>query len=311
MDSVILFALPGNEKLAQSLAQQLGCEMGRVNIRQFPDGETYVNIDASVQGKEVFIVATLDHPDNKFFALYFLTKTVKEFGAYAIRLIAPYLAYMRQDQRFQPGDCISSDLFAHLLSSFVDELITIDPHLHRHHNISELYCIPTKVLHASALIAEWITATVPDALLVGPDEESEQWVSDVARQAAKPYIILQKTRKSDKDVVVKVPEVKKWKGKVPVLVDDIISTGATMTETIGHLQRAGFADIVAIGVHGIFAGDAYEKLSATGARIVTTNSIPHGTNAIDVAKLIATSIQIPAYEYRVGNKFAEIKSTTH
>lgn len=301
MDSTILFALPGNEKLAQELALQLGCELGRINIRHFPDGETYVNIDASVQGKEVFVVASLDHPDEKFFALYFLVKTLREFGAYTVRLVAPYLAYMRQDQRFQPGDCLSSDLFAHLLSSFVDELITIDPHLHRHHRLSELYCTPAKVLHATPLIAEWINANVPNAVLVGPDEESEQWVSEVARLAEKPSIVLQKLRKGDKNVAIKVSNISKWKDKVPVVVDDIISTAATMLETIGHLKEAGFNNIVAIGVHGIFAGDAYEKLLQTAARIVTTNSIPHATNAIDITKLITTSIQKPVYENQFEN----------
>ena len=293
MDSVILFALPGNEKLANSIATQLCCDIGRVNVHHFPDGETYVNIDASVLGKEVFILATLDHPDEKFFALYFLAKTLREFGAYSVKLIAPYLAYMRQDQRFQPGDCISSDLFAHLLSSFIDELITIDPHLHRHHSLSEVYSIPIKVLHVAPLIADWVCINVPNAVLVGPDEESGQWVSDVARYASKPFVVLQKIRKSDKDVTVKVPNISKWKDKVPVLVDDIISTAGTMTETIGHLKRAGFTNTVAIGVHGIFADDAFKKLSATGARIATTDSIPHLTNSITVAGLVANTISSP------------------
>lgn len=296
MDSVILFALPGNEKLAASLSAELGCDLGTVNVHHFPDGETYVNIDAPVGGKEVFIVATLDHPDEKFFALYFLAKTLKEFGAYSVRLIAPYLSYMRQDKRFQPGDCVSSDLFAHLLSSFVDELITIDPHLHRHHSLSEVYSIPTKVLHVTPLIAAWIKTNIPGALLIGPDEESEQWVAAVAAEAAKPYIVLDKDRKGDKDVRISLTGFSGWKNHTPVLLDDIVSTGQTMMETIGHLQKAGFQNPVCIGVHGLFAGDAFERLTAIGARVVTCNTVPHATNAIDVTNLLASSIQKSVYQ---------------
>lgn len=291
MDSVIIFALAGNEKLAASLALQLGCETGRVNIRHFPDGETSVNIDAPVGRKEVFIVASLNHPDEKFFALYFLAKTVKEFGAYSIRLVGPYLAYMRQDKRFQPGDSVTVGLFAHLLSTFVDELITIDPHLHRHHSLSEFYFIPTRTLHAAPLIAKWIESNIPDALLIGPDEESEQWVADVAKRSEKPYIVLKKIRKGDKKVQIKMPDVLKRKSQTPVLIDDIIATAGTMIEAINQLKNTGFSNPVCIGVHGLFTGDAFKRLSATGAKIVTSNTIPHQTNAIDVTRLIAAGIQ--------------------
>lgn len=292
MDSVIIIALPGNENLAAKLASQLHCEMGRVNVHHFPDGETLVNIDALVGGKEVFIMASLDHPDEKFFALYFLAKTLKEFGAYSVRLIAPYLPYMRQNIRFQPGDCVSSDLFGHLLSSLVDELITIDPHLHRRHNLSEMYHIPMKVLHASSLIAEWIKAHIPDAVLVGPDEESEQWIAAIAAEASKPYFILKNAGESYNPL----SNVVKWKDRTPVLIDDIVSTASTMAGKVYELKAVGYSDAVCIGMHGIFSGDAFKKLSDTGAVIVTCNTIPHVTNAIDVTTLIADAIQKPAYQ---------------
>lgn len=292
MDSVILFALSGNEKLADKLAAKLGnCEQGRVNLRHFPDGETHVNIAAPVQGKEVIVVASLDHPGEKFFALYFLAKTLKEQGAYSVRLIAPYLPYMRQDQPFQPGDCITTELFAHLLSSFLDEVITIDPHLHSHHSLSELYFIPVKVLQAAPLIARWVKINVSNAVLVGQDEESEHWVAALAKEASRPYMVLQKNRRGDRKASVKIPEVFKWKNYTPVLVGDIVSTARTMITTTLQLQKAGLKNPICIGVHGIFVGDAFERLTATGARVVTCNTIPHYSNAIDITNLIAYGIQ--------------------
>ncbi len=293
MNNVLLFTLPGNEEMAFKIAALLGCEMGNVVIRHFPDGETYIDVESNVLGAEIIVVASLHQPDDKLLPLYFLCKTVKELGAYSVKLVAPYLPYMRQDKRFKPGECITSDLFACLLSTFVDELITIDPHLHRHHQMGEIYSVPAKVIHASHLIAEWIKKNVPDALLVGPDEESEQWVSTVANEAEKPFIILKKIRKGDKDVTIKIPNVSEWKNHTPVLIDDIISTARTMIETIKQLRKAGFKPPVCIGVHGIFADNAYQELAKTGARVITSNTIPHETNSIDVSRLIADILQSP------------------
>jgi ribose-phosphate pyrophosphokinase len=290
MNNVQLFALPGNEALALELSTLLDFDMGKAIIRRFPDGETYVNVESDVRGAEIYVLASLHQPDDKFLPLYFLCRTLKELGAYSVKLIAPYLAYMRQDKRFNPGECITSDLFARLLSGFIDELITIDPHLHRHNSMGELYTIPVKVLHASRVISEWIKTTIPNAILVGPDEESKQWVAGVAKEANKPFIVLQKVRRGDKNVSIQVPDVSQWKNHTPVLIDDIISTARTMIETIRQLQSAGFREVICIGVHGIFSGDAYKEVLQTGARVFTTNSIAHETNNISIVRLIANAI---------------------
>jgi len=104
-------------------------------------------------------------------------------------------------------------------------------------------------------------------------------------------VVLTKVRHGDRDVEVSVPDVDKWQGMTPVLVDDIISTARTMIETVGHLRAAGLAPPVCIGVHGLFAGTAYGDLQESGvARIVTSNTVPHETNAIDVSGLLATGL---------------------
>lgn len=293
MNNVLLFTLPGNEEIAFKIAKLLGCEIGDVVIRHFPDGETCIDIETNVLGAEIFVVASLHQPDEKFMPLYFLCKTLKELGAYSVKLVAPYLAYMRQDKRFKPGECISSDLFAHLVSTFIDEIITIDPHLHRHHSMGEIYSIPAKVIHASNLIAEWIKANIPDAVLIGTDEESEQWVSAVAKDAKKPFIVLNELRIGDAQVSITVQDVSAWKNHTPVLIDDIISTAKTMIETIEHLKKAGYKSPVCIGVHGIFSGNAYQELTKTGATVITSNTVPHETNSIDVSSLIVDTLRSP------------------
>lgn len=283
----IYFALPGNEELAEILIQKEKAEKGNVEIRSFPDGETYVRIISDVKDKKVFLVCTLHQPDSKLLPLYFLAKTAKEFGAKSICLIAPYLAYMRQDKVFNTGESVTSTLFSNLLSGFVDTLITIDPHLHRRTSLSEIYSIPTTVSHAALHISAWIKYTIEKPVLIGPDSESEQWVAEVAKNANAPYIILSKIRHGDRDVEVSIPQIDKYKTHVPVLVDDIISTGRTMIETITHLKNAGMKPPICIGVHAVFTKNAFQEIKNSGAKeIITCNTIPHESNRIDISDLL-------------------------
>ncbi len=288
----LILTLPGNTALATALAERLGAEIGGMTIRHFPDGESYVRIDTPVTGRDVILLCTLDRPDDKLLPLLFAAGTTKELGAARVGLVAPYLAYMRQDRRFQPGEAVTSHCFARLLSGFVDWLVTVDPHLHRRGNLSEIYSIPTQVAHAAPLISGWIRNNVASPVLVGPDSESEQWVAAVAKDAGAPYVVLRKIRRGDREVEVSVPDVERWRARTPVLVDDIISTAHTMIETVGHLRRAQLAPPVCIGVHAVFAGDAHAELLAAGAaRVMTGNTIAHESNAIDVSGPLAEAVR--------------------
>lgn len=290
MDKII-FALPGNETIANTIADKLHFPVGEMVLRSFPDAETYVRVLSDVDGKNAILISTLYKPDAKLLPLYFLAKLLKDLGASKVTLIAPYLSYMRQDKRFHDGEAISSEYFATLLSSFADELITIDPHLHRRNSMSEIYTIPCKVLHAAPLISSWIKENIEMPLLVGPDSESEQWVAETAAKMNSPYIVLNKERISDTEVKISVPDVVQYKNHIPVLVDDIISTAKTMIVTAKHLSEAGLKPVTCIGVHGLFAGNAYEDLLKAGVgRIITCNTIPHLSNEIDVSNLIINSL---------------------
>lgn len=281
----ILFALPGNEPVARLLTQRLGCELGEVTFRRFPDKESYVRIHSDVEGKKVVLICSLNHPDEKLLPLYFLSCTAKDLGAYCTCLVSPYLAYMRQDKAFHEGEGITSNYFARLISHFADSLITVDPHLHRISGLDEIYDIPSKVVHAAPEISHWIKEHVRRPLLIGPDSESEQWVSQVAEDADSAFLILEKTRYGDRDVEISGPDISEYQNHTPVLVDDIISTAQTMIESVGHLKKAGMNAPVCIGVHGVFSGSAYKDLLNAGvARIVTCNTVPHESNAIDLTE---------------------------
>ena len=283
----ILLALPENEKIAQRLSDITGTHLGKSEIRYFPDGETYLRIDSDVNNKNVVLVCTLDRPDKKILQLYYLARTVRDMGCNSICLVAPYLAYMRQDKIFRAGESLTSEYFAQLISSFIDYLITIDPHLHRRRSLAEIYSIPTHVSHASSSISRWINKNIENPLLVGPDEESKQWVAEIAADAEAPFMILKKHRLGDQNVEISKPDIKKYSDHNPVLIDDIISTGKTMIETIKQLKIAGMQPPICIGIHAVFAGNTYENLlSAGAARVVTCNTIEHQSNSIDVTDLL-------------------------
>ena len=236
------------------------------------------------------MVCSLNNPDEKLLSLFFLSQAAKEQGADCTCLVAPYLAYMRQDKQFNTGEGVTSTYFARFISNFADTLITIDPHLHRRNSMSEIYTVPCKVLHAAGLISAWIRNNIEKPVLIGPDSESEQWVEVVAKNAGAPFIVLEKIRRGDREVEVAVPQVERYREYSPVLVDDIISTAHTMIETVGHLKRAGMKPPVCIGIHGIFAGNSFQELQEAGvATIVTTNTIGHPTNKVEIADLIASA----------------------
>ncbi len=137
-------------------------------------------------------------------SLLFAAATARELGAVQIGLVAPYLAYMRQDRRFVPGEAVTSREIAQLLSEAFDWLVTIDLHLHRYNSLNEIHRIPTCVVHAASLISEWIKANLTNALIIGPDSESEQWVSTVAKDAGAPYTVLEEVRRGDRDVEISI-----------------------------------------------------------------------------------------------------------
>ena len=286
-----VYAMPGNEDLGAKITAGLGGNTGSFKDHRFPDGEALVQVLDDVAGAETIVVCTLYQPNEKLLPLLFLCRLLKDLGAKKVILVAPYLSYMRQDKRFHTGEAVTSEYFAQLLSSFVDRLVTIDPHLHRKHAMSELYSVPAVALHAASQISAYIQSNIAHPLIVGPDSESEQWVSVVAEQAGAPFIVLEKTRFGDEDVRVTVPQVELYQQHTPVLVDDIISTARTMIETVQHILKAGMRPPVCIGVHAVFAGNAYENLLASGVgQVITCNTIPHPSNGIDVAKLVIAAL---------------------
>ena len=266
-----------------TLAEQIDGELAQMELRFFPDGEAYIRIDSPVQSRNVVVLATLDDPNRRFLPLMFVAETLRDLEAASIGLAAPYLPYMRQDARFRPGEGLTSHFFARLLSRSFDWLVTVDPHLHRIESLDEIYSIETEVVQAAGPIAQWIREHVQNPLLIGPDEESEQWVGAVAAAGNLPKLILSKSRHGDYDVQVRGGPAPTWADQRPVIIDDIISTGRTMLEAVKVLQDYQMKPPICIGIHGLFVGDAREVIGeAPIDRLVTTNTVDDPSNGIDI-----------------------------
>jgi ribose-phosphate pyrophosphokinase len=290
--NTIILALPGAERLAETLAQQLHCAASTVEAHRFPDGEVVVRLRTAVTGQRALLVAHLDRPDDKTLALVFAADAARELGALQVGLVAPYLPYLRQDDRFRPGEAITSRSYARLLSSTVDWLVTVDPHLHRWPSLDAIYGIRSQVVAAAPAIADWLRREVPQAILVGPDSESEQWVADVAARVGVPHVVMTKERRGDRDVQVRLPQGVPHEGRTPVLVDDIISSGHTMAAASHVLRGAGWGRPLCVGVHALMDAAALDMLHRAGiARVASCDTVPHPTNAIPVAALLAEGVR--------------------
>lgn len=282
----LVIALPGNESLARRIVDRCGGIQGGCELRRFPDGEEYLRLDGELAGRSVVIVSTLNPPHERALVTLLVAATARDLGAARVGLVAPYLAYMRQDERFRPGEAVTSSYFARLICDAYDWLVTVDPHLHRYASLDEVYTIPTRVVAAAPDIASWLVASVDRPFLIGPDAESEQWVAAVARAMDAPFAVLSKTRRGDRDVEITPPDPAAYRGCTPVIVDDIISTGSTMIQTLRHMTDT--AAPLCIGVHAVFAGTAHADLTASGVRgVATCNTIAHPTNSIDVSLRVA------------------------
>lgn len=288
----LLFSLDAPHELAGSLLRHSGFDAAEIERRQFPDGESYVRLLTPVAGRDVVLLCSLDRPDTKTLPLLFAAGGARTQGARTVGLAAPYLAYMRQDKAFRQGEAVTSVTYSRLLSSHFDWLVTVDPHLHRNPRLDAIYSIPAIAASAITPVAEWIVKNVERPFLVGPDSESEQWVEKIARLAGAPYTVLQKTRQGDREVSIEGMKAPIPADATPVIIDDIASSARTMIEAVRLLKPNGQAPLC-IAVHALFAGDAFPKLLEAGpSAIVSTNTVAHQSNAIDVSAVIGEAIRL-------------------
>lgn len=286
-----ILAFPDSIDAATRLATQLQVPLDVIDVHRFPDGESLVTIPDQM-AKTVIFFRSLHDPNAKLIELLLAIETARQNGCKRVILITPYLCYMRQDMAFKPGQAVSQRIIGQMLSEWVDDLITVDPHLHRisHLNMALPYCNSVCATATTAL-GQFLRTHTTNALLVGPDEESRQWVQQVAEVAGLDFAVASKERFGDRDVRVTLPNVD-VKGRHTVLVDDVISSGRTMIETAHALLASGASNVSAICTHALFAEGALAAMQDAGIDpIWSSDAIPHPSNAVDLTPALLDALR--------------------
>ena len=289
---MIITSCGNSVNLAKIIAKKLKSKFSKLTISEFPDGDIYLRYNTKIKGKTIVIVNSFQpNSDESLFKIVFAADTAKQLGAKKVILVAPYLAYMRQDKMFNYGECISSRVMAKLLNNSIDKIITIDPHLHRYKSMKDIFRISAKKLTANSIISDFIRKKINNPVIIGPDWESYQWAEIIAKSVGCDVTVFKKKRYSSRHVEEEMIKTVDIKGKDVVIVDDIISTGHTIIEAAKKARKLGAKTITAIGVHGLFVENAVTKLKkAKINNIFSTNCIEHKTNKIDVSSIIVQEL---------------------
>lgn len=276
---------------ASALAESLAVPYAEVLLHRFPDGESRVTVPTGLPEK-VVVCRSLNQPNDKLVELMLTSQCARNNGAKHLTLVAPYLCYMRQDSAFQPGEAISQQIVGRFLADLFDAVITVDPHLHRVHTLAE--AVPAgraDALSAAPAMGRFLRGRSRRPLLVGPDEESEQWVRTVASIAGLDHAVACKVRHGDRSVSVELP-VRDYAGMDVVLIDDMASTGRTLAVAADRLVKAGAARVDVLVTHALFVEDAVTELREVGvSQIWSSDSVAHETNAFALAPLLAECLR--------------------
>lgn len=274
---------------AEALAERLGRELGIVEVHRFPDGESKVTLPDRLP-PWVIVYRSLDRPNDKLVELLLTARTARQLGASRLSLIAPYLCYMRQDIAFRPGEAVSQQIVGSFLATLFDDLVTVDPHLHRIHDLRQ--AIPLQnclALSAGAAMSEFLR-TRGQPFLLGPDSESRQWVKQIADACGLESGVGSKQRHGDRDVTVTLPPVA-LAGRDIVIIDDVVSSGETVAMAAGECLRQGAARVEVLVTHALFAPGAEARMHEAGvAAIYSTDTITHPSNRLSLSATLADAI---------------------
>ncbi|WP_046077851.1 ribose-phosphate diphosphokinase [Halomonas sp. HG01] len=296
--SIMLLYVNDEAGPARRLAEAAGLEARAVAEHRFPDQELRLTLpfagtaaSPEPMSETLVIYRSLDRPNDKLVELLLIARHARRQGVRHLVLVAPYLAYMRQDIAFHPGEIVSQALVGAFLAELFDAVITVDPHLHRIDRLDQAIPLEHAVALSGAVrLGELIAAQRDEALLIGPDAESRQWVQQAASATGFAFGVCHKTRRGDREVVIALPDIA-LRGRRTVLMDDVASTGHTVARAAEALLAAGAASVDLAVTHALFADDALAVIEAAGVgEVWSTDCIVHVSNAIPMAPLLAPAL---------------------
>ena len=293
MNKAAIHALQPAVDDAGRLASHLGLPLHVIDVHRFPDGELRVTIGAATETAIVY--APLDQPNDKLLALLFAAEAFRREGVARLLLVAPYLCYMRQDIAFRKGEAISQKVVGALIANSFDRVVTVDAHLHRTKNIEDVFPhIEAQDLSAMAAIADALRGEGINGatVIVGPDEESRPWISDLAGRLGLMHAAARKSRRGDRSVGIVFPEPGLFAGRPALIVDDIVSSGGTLIACAKALLSAGANTVDAVIIHALFPPEMMQSFLNAGIRSVrSTTSVTHPSNSFRLDRLLADAVR--------------------
>lgn len=277
----------------QRLAREMSLPFVAIETHHFPDGESLVRIPRGAD--DAILYRSLDRPNEKLVEIILASAELKRQGAMRLTLVAPYLAYMRQDIAFHEGEAVSQAIIGQLLSGYFDRFVTVNPHLHRTAELTSVFRYRrAAALTAASLIGGHLNgAGYPkNTLLVGPDEESAPLVRTAAESAGLEWIVAAKERQGDRNVAITLPASTHIQGRQAVIIDDVISSGVTIARCAALLFERGATIVDVYTVHALFGEPTGQIFRDAGiGKVISCDSVPHPSNNIHLAPLIATELQ--------------------
>jgi len=286
-----LLCFDDEQAVAGRLATATGLALALIERHRFPDGELRLRLPDPLP-PQVVIWRGLQQPNEKLVELLLAARTARTLGAQHLTLVSPYLAYMRQDMAFRPGEAVSQRIVGAFLADLFDALITVDPHLHRVATLQEAVPVDRAVVLSGApLLADFIATQRTDPLLIGPDEESLQWVSQAAQCHGWASAVCRKTRHGDREVDIALPDLP-VAGRAVVLMDDVASSGHTAAQAARGLLQAGATSVDVAVTHALLASGALALLQAAGVgQVWSTDAIEHPSNAVSIVPAVAHALR--------------------
>jgi ribose-phosphate pyrophosphokinase len=288
----LVIAGPASEELGKAVAAKLGAGLLKAEFKVFPDGESKFTSEEAVSGRSVIVVQSTYPPvDQHLFQLLLASHHLSQEGA-KVTAVIPYLAYARQDKEFLPGEGVTLGVVAHLMrAAGVRRLVTVD--IHSAEGLS-LFSFPTYSVSAIPTLVEYVKdhQNYHDPVVISPDFGGSKRTEAFAQLYGARYLQLSKTRdRASGEVTVKDSRLE-VKGKEVIIVDDIISTGGTVRAAADTVLKQGAKNVTAVCVHGLFVGDALQKLEKAGVKaIVATTTVPGKFSCVDVSDAISSHLK--------------------
>ena len=281
--------VPGSSSqlLAAALAEETGDPLATPTYDRFPDGESLAAVP-DFDAESATVVAATDS-DAAWVELLQLQDAVREAGATDVTTVVPYMGYARQDRSFADGEPVSARAMARAISTGTDRVVLVNPH---ERDVAAFYDVPVEIVDAAAVLAEPLPADLADPLFLAPDEgavDIAETVRDAYGTGEVDYF--EKHRDHDTGAVEVSPSDAPVADRDVVVVDDIVATGSTMSESVSVLTDRGAAGVIAACVHPMLAANAVTKLRSAGVdRLVGTDTIERGCSVVSVASPLADAL---------------------